>query len=289
MSNYFTFGFVRPPINNLTQNICLTLLIEFEKYQGTGNDFIMVDHRDASFISHDDEALISFMCDRRFGIGADGLILLEKSEISDFSMVYFNSDGRKSSMCGNGGRCISHFAWRKGLFTTEALFEAIDGLHKTEIVDNGKTVRLMMSDLSRFEQPSTDVYLLNTGSPHYVEFMDAMPEEVKTRGAIIRYSPAYAREGINVNFVTAPSSKDPINVCTYERGVEDETLSCGTGVTASALAYGIKKGLFGAQEIEVQTKGGKLTVSYVHTGDNSFTDIWLCGPAMQVFSGSIVV
>lgn len=262
--------------------------INFDKYQGTGNDFIIIDQRDVHFIGHDRQKLIERLCDRRFGIGADGLILLENARNSDFRMVYFNSDGKQSSMCGNGGRCIVHFAWSRGICSNKAAFEAIDGIHEAEIAESGKLIRLQMSDVADVKLLEDAVMVMNTGSPHYVSFVDQMPGSIRAAGAEVRYSAPYAEVGINVNFVKMDPLLPYIDVCTYERGVEDETFSCGTGVTASALALSIKNGLFGPQTVEVNTKGGKLSVSFDRQA-NGFRQIWLSGPAIHVFSGMINV
>jgi len=256
--------------------------ISFSKYQGTGNDFVIIDHRQP-FIKHTDTALIQKLCDRKFGIGADGLILLEEELGFHFRMVYFNADGRESSMCGNGGRCIVAFAQQLGLITDFASFIAIDGPHEAKITSD--RVELKMNAVEVVEQTKND-YVLNTGSPHYVQFIPSKTEiDVVAAGRAIRQSPRYEKEGINVNFVERLSSG--INVQTYERGVEDETLSCGTGVTAAAIAYTIDQQLTGVIEIPVETKGGTLAVKLER--EQHFTDIWLCGPATFVFAGEIEV
>ncbi len=259
--------------------------LTFEKYQGTGNDFILIDHRDASVIKHADRALIAQLCDRRFGIGADGLILLEKSTLADFRMVYFNSDGRQSTMCGNGGRCLVQFAYSKGIFDHSTTFEAMDGLHQGEVTIAG-LVRLEMIDVQHIAQIDNVTFEVNTGSPHFVRFGN-IPTDIKSAGAAIRYNERYQHEGINVNFVHP--SPTCIEVATYERGVEDETYSCGTGVTAAALAFSAMQAQFGQIEQAIQTKGGTLTVRAQHHQDGSFTNIWLEGPAVKVFEGKIEV
>lgn len=258
--------------------------LRFEKYQGTGNDFVMIDQRLETFIAHDNQKLIAHLCDRRFGIGADGLILLENSEAYDFKMVYFNADGRQSSMCGNGGRCIVHFAWKLGAFIDKTIFEAIDGLHAAHMVDE-QTVSLQMSDVQSVKSVEEGVFVMNTGSPHYVSFMDKLPEDVKTAGASIRYSDTYAAEGINVNFVV--KTAEGLEVATYERGVEDETYSCGTGVTACALANQLLT-KNDENHINILTKGGHLSVSFKNE-NGSFKDVWLTGPASFVFAGNIEI
>lgn len=256
----------------------------FEKYQGTGNDFIMIDQRATKYIDHDDQQFIAHLCDRRFGIGADGLILLENSIHNDFKMVYFNADGRQSTMCGNGGRCIVKFAHHLNIFNTEAVFDAIDGEHKA-LINEDKTISLQMIDVNDVQILDPKTYELNTGSPHYVAFCDQMPENIKSAGSTIRYSPKYNQQGINVNFVK--NIPDGLEISTYERGVEDETFSCGTGVTAAALANAIRSNIYGRIEYPLKTKGGQLKVSFFRNQDSSFTDVWLIGPAERTFGGRI--
>lgn len=260
--------------------------ILFHKYQGTGNDFIMIDHRNRNIIDQDNTKLISFLCDRRFGIGADGLILLENSDKHDFRMVYFNADGRQSSMCGNGGRCLIKFAHHMGIFENHTTFEAFDGLHEGKI-NNDSTISLLMSDVDKIKNKDKNTYELSTGSPHYVTFCDAIPKDIKTNGAKIRFSDEYALDGINVNFVQL--NENSIYVATYERGVEDETYSCGTGVTAAALSYAVQYHLNGEHIIDVKTKGGPLSVSFIRNDESVFSNIWLTGPAISVFTGSIEI
>ncbi len=255
----------------------------FYKYQGTGNDFIMVDNRDLK-ISKNDTKLINTLCDRKFGIGADGLILLQYSEDhkDDFKMVYFNADGNESSMCGNGGRCLVAFAKFLGIIQNNARFTAIDGVHEATITDG--MVSLKMQDV---DQVSTneDFLFLNTGSPHHVIFSkDIANKDVKKEGSEIRYSERYADAGTNVNFAEI-TSEDSLKVRTYERGVEDETLSCGTGVTAVALAA-FESGRTSSEQVSLKTPGGNLKVSF-KKAENGYTDIWLSGPAVQVFKGEI--
>jgi diaminopimelate epimerase len=249
--------------------------LKFYKYQGTGNDFIMIDNRDLGFTPN--QELIEELCDRQFGIGADGLILLQNDPQYHFNMRYFNADGGESSMCGNGGRCIVAFAHFLGVFTDQCQFTAPDGLHDAQMI--GDKVKLKMIDVAEILNHADD-YILNTGSPHYVRFIDQLEDvDVFTQGAAIRYSDIFP-DGINVNFVQAMRGNE-IFVRTYERGVEDETLSCGTGVTASSLCYMLKEEL---NEVDVMVLGGVLKVSANRQG-NTFNNIWLQGPAVQVFSG----
>ena len=254
--------------------------MNFYKYQGTGNDFIMIDNRDLSF-PKDNTELIKKMCDRRFGIGGDGLILLENHPSLDFQMIYYNSDGREGTMCGNGGRSIVAFAHFLNVFQGKCSFHAIDGLHEAEIKDN--IVKLKMIDVADIKNIGED-FELNTGSPHFVRYVDDVEQlNVYTEGQKIRYSTNYKSEGINVNFISKISEKE-IFVRTYERGVEDETYSCGTGVTASCLTFMTQQNI---SEVKVKTLGGNLKV-YAQRCENGigFENIWLEGPAEQVFHGT---
>lgn len=258
--------------------------LNFYKYQGTGNDFILVDNRDRSFTLTEEQ--IAFLCHRRFGIGADGLMLLELEPGFDFKMVYFNSDGKQSSMCGNGGRCITAFAHFLGLTAKKCRFIAIDGPHEATILDNGK-VSLKMADVKDVEA-SDDFYYLNTGSPHYVKTVNDIEHfDVVGEGKKIRYNDRFAAEGTNVNFIE--KKDDAIFVRTYERGVEDETYSCGTGVTAAALVAGLEGMLDTKNSCRIRTLGGELEVKFEKVLDRNFYNIWLQGPAVQVFQGSITL
>ncbi|WP_033962296.1 diaminopimelate epimerase [Psychroserpens jangbogonensis] len=255
--------------------------LTFYKYQGTGNDFVMIDNRQQVFDKTDTKQ-IAFLCDRRFGIGADGLILLENHDVADFRMVYYNADGNESSMCGNGGRCIAAFAKYLGIVEDSATFEAIDGMHEATI-DNA-IVSLKMQDVSDIENHNSHVFL-DTGSPHHVQLESQLDQlDIKVKGSEIRYGSPYNEAGSNVNFVNK-NSDDNFSVRTYERGVEDETLSCGTGVTAVALAMHYI-GETEKNTITLQTQGGLLKVSFQKT-DNGYKNIWLIGPATQVFKGEI--
>lgn len=255
------------------------MTVKFYKYQGTGNDFIMIDNRDKTV--HLKRAAIEKLCDRRFGIGADGLILLEQAKGYDFKMVYYNSDGRESSMCGNGGRCLIRFAHELGLIKKQCKFIAIDGEHEGEILRNG-IVSLKMQDVKQIKTPGAAT-VMNTGSPHYVAFVtDVQQINIVDEARKIRYSKTYTKEGINVNFVQLKSATE-IFVRTYERGVEDETLSCGTGVVAACLATAMQS-TTPLKKIKVQTKGGKLEVKFTPV-KNGFENIYLTGPAQKVFKG----
>jgi len=252
--------------------------MEFYKYQGTGNDFVMVDNRGLDFPKNTD--YIERLCDRKFGVGADGLILLEYDDTTDFRMVYYNSDGRESTMCGNGGRCLVAFAHFLQIFDRKCTFMAIDGLHEAEINDG--IVKLKMIDVASIENDAEDA-VLNTGSPHYVKVVTQLEDyDVHSNGNKIRNSATYAAEGINVNFVEIISEKE-IFVRTYERGVEHETLSCGTGVTASALSFMKDKDI---NAVDVKVLGGRLKV-YADKKGEGFINVWLEGPTQQVFKGII--
>jgi len=254
--------------------------IKFYKYQGSGNDFIIIDNREKAGDKLTTKQ-INKMCDRHFGIGADGLMLLNEKEGFDFEMIYFNADGNLGSMCGNGGRCIVQFASNMGIKKNEYIFSAIDGAHKAK-VDLDRQVSLQMKDVQGVEF-SLDHYVLNTGSPHYVKFVTGIEDlDVVSEGRKIRNSKQFAKEGINVNFIETIDD-DHIFVRTYERGVEDETLSCGTGVTASALIAAHNEN--GFNRVEVKSKGGNLSVEFDKISDTKFTNIWLSGPATFVFSG----
>lgn len=251
----------------------------FYKYQGTGNDFVMIDNRESVYTPTAERN--KFLCDRKFGIGADGLICLQPSENYDFEMLYFNSDGNESTMCGNGGRCLVAFAKQLGIITNKAIFNAIDGLHEATI-DENNWVELKMTNVASVENNNTH-FVLNTGSPHYIKFVEDVAQvDVYQAGKAIRYNERFKTEGINVNFVAV--NENGIDVVTYERGVEGETLSCGTGVTAAAIAYSfIKKDI---SDVPIKTKGGNLAVKFSKTA-NGFENIWLCGPATYVFEGKV--
>ena len=255
--------------------------INFSKYQGTGNDFIIIDNRDKSVSLTEEQ--INHLCNRKFGIGADGLMLLQEEEGYDFEMIYYNADGKLGSMCGNGGRCLTQFAFDCGIKKHHYKFIASDGEHKASFADNG-WVNLKMKDVDEIINLHGE-YILNTGSPHYVKVVDDLDAtDVFKIGREIRYSKDFEQDGINVNFVEQ-TGEDSIYVRTYERGVEDETLSCGTGVTASALVFYHNEN--GFNRIEVKTIGGNLAVEFDKVGDQKFQNIWLCGAATFVFKGDI--
>ncbi|RSK38310.1 diaminopimelate epimerase [Mangrovimonas spongiae] len=255
------------------------MAVEFYKYQGTGNDFVMIDNRQLQFDKNNTK-LVAQLCDRRFGIGADGLILLENHDTADFKMVYYNSDGNPSTMCGNGGRCLVAFAKFLGMIENSTTFEAVDGLHHARIEND--VVKLQMQDVTKIEA-NNDFVFLDTGSPHHVTCVNDVADfNVKQEGAKIRYSDLYGKAGSNVNFVSKISD-DTFRLRTYERGVEDETLSCGTGATAVALAMNY----IGETEknlITLNVEGGQVQVTF-NKVDNGYDNVWLIGPAKQVFKG----
>jgi diaminopimelate epimerase len=254
----------------------------FYKYQGTGNDFVMIDNRKQTFDKNDTKR-IAFLCDRRFGIGADGLILLENHDTLDFKMVYYNADGNESSMCGNGGRCLVAFAKQLGVIDNECSFEAIDGLHHASI--KGGIVKLQMLDVDSVEKYENHIFL-NTGSPHHVQFEPEIEDfDIKTKGSKIRYGAPYNKTGSNVNFVKQLTDSD-FRVRTYERGVEDETLSCGTGVTAVAIAMHYI-GKTEKNQVTLKVEGGELRVTF-DFNEGSYSNVWLIGPANFVFKGELI-
>ncbi len=258
----------------------LNMLLTFYKYQGTGNDFVMIDNRSNSF-PKENTKLVAKLCDRRFGIGADGLILLENDKAVDFKMVYYNSDGNQGSMCGNGGRCLVAFAKYLGIINKEASFNAVDGFHSA-IIEND-IVELKMNNVSEI-WIKPNAYFLDTGSPHHVQLVEELKDfDVHKEGAKLRYG-LYGEKGSNINFVE-PLGEDSFAVRTYERGVENETLSCGTGVTAVAIAMH-KANKVKSEAVDIETKGGKLQVRFL-AGVNGYSKVSLIGSALQVFKGEV--
>lgn len=254
--------------------------LHFYKYQGTGNDFVMIDNR-TLFFPKNDTALVRHLCDRKFGIGADGLILLEHDEATDFRMVYYNADGNQSTMCGNGGRCLVAFAHHLGIVGREVRFMAVDGLHLATI--NGEEVSLEMTDVRTVEN-FEGYSFLDTGSPHHVQLCERLEQlDVHKEGARLRYG-KYGEKGSNINFVEKLGDAH-YAVRTYERGVEGETLSCGTGVTAVALAM-YDRGETDRSTVKLRTQGGELKVSFIRN-EEGYHKITLQGPAVNVFEGTI--
>jgi len=259
--------------------------IKFYKYQGTGNDFVMIDNRHLFFPKNNTQ-LIAHICNRRFGIGGDGLILLENDNLSDFKMIYYNADGNESSMCGNGGRCIVAFAKQLGLIQKETTFNAVDGLHFATI-NASNEVALQMISVNNIKIDE-DYTFLNTGSPHHVQMVDELETfNVYEEGNKIRYSALYANGGSNVNFVNQVN-QNTFRLRTYERGVEDETLSCGTGATAVAIAM-FATGKTIENHIKLMVEGGELNVTFEKKGDNEYENVFLIGPATFVFEGEVIV
>ena len=255
--------------------------MQFYKYHGTGNDFILIDNRDGKIKLTTEQ--VAHLCHRRFGIGADGLMLLEEAPGYDFKMVYYNSDGGESTMCGNGGRCMTAFAKELSIITTSALFVAIDGEHTATIHQDG-LISLHMKDVDSMEIHE-GYTILNTGSPHYVKWVeDVVHADVYGEGNAIRNQDEFQPKGINVNFVHA-IAPNKLLVRTYERGVEDETYSCGTGVVASAIAA--TKDTTGIFATKIETPGGELEVTFTKHAPHSAVTVVLTGPAALVFKGDI--
>jgi diaminopimelate epimerase len=258
--------------------------ISFSKYQGTGNDFVMLDNLNGQYDSLTIPQ-IQLICDRRFGVGSDGLIKINSHNSSDFEVEYFNSDGSKS-FCGNGARCSVAFAETLGVNVSDTSFLGIDGLHKAS--KNQDVISLEMGDVSEITKIEND-FVIYTGSPHYIRFIDAINDlDIVQFGKKVRYSEEFKNEGINVNLVEIVNANNLI-VNTYERGVEDETLSCGTGVTACVLAFAYQTQLLGEHKVSVKVKGGILSVFFNQETLGKFTTIHLIGPGQFVFSGEINV
>lgn len=255
--------------------------INFSKYQGAGNDFVLIDNR-SGFFARNSYDLVHSLCDRRFGIGADGLMLLQNNKNFDFEMVYYNANGREASMCGNGGRCIVAFARDLGIIHDKTAFLAVDGEHQAFIEDN--QVDLGMADVSSIQRDG-EAYVLDTGSPHYVRWVEDLKNyNVYEMGRTIRNNDTYKEAGINVNFVEQEAMGYFLR--TFERGVEDETLACGTGATAAAMAIALQQGLEGTQEIPIRALGGQLYIRFDKEAQR-FTNVHLKGPAQFVFEGVI--
>ncbi len=257
--------------------------INFFKYHGTGNDFIIIDNRNGIFKPDDQEDTIQSLCQRKFNIGADGLMLLENSEHGDFEMKYFNSDGKESTMCGNGGRCMVAFAETLGIIREKITFLAIDGMHEAILEKN--LINLKMQNVSKITNNET-FYTLNTGSPHYVAFYENIDDiDIDKEGRRIRNSKQFIQEGINVNFVKL-LSENHIYVRTYERGVETETMSCGTGAVASSIVTAFHN-QSNNNHFFIETLGGNLEVTFKTAKNNHYDDVWLKGPTTFVFKGEI--
>ncbi len=259
------------------------MTIQFDKYQGAGNDFVILDNRSGNYTELS-PVQIALLCDRHKGIGADGLILIHADSKSDFYMQYFNSDGNESTLCGNGGRCAVAFAYEKEIIKNSTTFSAVDGLH-TAIYTSPLKVKLEMNDVAEFYQSGTAI-ITNTGSPHYVQLVEDVDSiDVQKEGAAVRYSDAFKPGGLNVNFVQKEDTTH-YKIRTYERGVEGETLACGTGTVAAALAMHYTKVSAEGTELHFKALGGNLTVTFEKTAGR-YHSIFLIGPAAFVFSGSI--
>lgn len=255
--------------------------LHFHKYQGTGNDFVVIDNRDNHFDRKNNQ-LVAQLCDRRFGVGADGLMLLQNHPNYDFEMVYFNADGFEGSMCGNGGRCLVQFAHDLGVISKSTTFIAVDGEHEA-FLENG-LVHLKMIPVTEIENNAEFDYM-NTGSPHYVTYVENLEGfDVYGEGKKVRYNDRFNKIGTNVNFVQEIGDNS-LRVRTYERGVEDETLSCGTGVTACALSASLKGY---TSPIQLKVEGGQLAVSFEKTA-TGYDNIFLIGPAVKVFDGEFLI
>jgi len=260
------------------------LKIDFVKYHGAGNDFVIIDClREEYKALHLSLSQIKKICDRHFGVGADGLMLLKEDADTDFLMDYYNSDGRRSSMCGNGARCIVDYAQKCGYAEEKVVFIAPDGLH--EASKEGDLINLKMGDVKSVELTEKNHYFLDTGSPHYVVFEEDIEHlDLIKEAHQIRYNNRFAKDGTNVNMVELDGSK--LKLRTYERGVENETLACGTGVVASVLALAEKSKIQTKGTQEVSARGGELSVSY-ERGSEGYHNIWLKGPTKEVFTGSL--
>lgn len=258
------------------------MLLQFFKYQGTGNDFVILDNREGTIQLSKEQ--VALLCDRHFGIGSDGLMLLNKHESYDFEMVYYNADGAQGTMCGNGGRCLTKFAFDKGIQASTYKFTASDGEHHAVIDENG-WIQLKMIDVQDVSHVQ-EATVLNTGSPHYIKLVSGLSNyDVFTEGKKIRYNETYKKIGINVNFVEW--NENELFVRTYERGVENETFSCGTGVTAAAIAMSAET--IGHQETKIRTLGGNLLIKFNKVDTQNYNNVWLCGPASFVFEGQITI
>lgn len=256
--------------------------IPFSKYHGAGNDFVLIDNRNNVFTPSEER--VKQLCHRQFGIGADGLMLLESDASTDFRMRYFNSDGGEATMCGNGGRCIVLFAKQLGIIKTKTLFTGVDGVHEAIFVDN--EISLKMKNVDEVETDD-DYYLIDTGSPHFVKFVENVDSvNVATEGKIIRNSYNIRGNGVNANFVQI--TPEGLKIRTFERGVEAETLACGTGAVAAAIAATHWLDLDDLT-LKVFALGGTLHVSFERATDDKFSNIWLTGPVVHVFNGEIVI
>jgi diaminopimelate epimerase len=259
--------------------------LRFFKYHGAGNDFVIVDERE--HITELTEKQIAHVCNRRFGVGADGFMRLQNSDDFDFKMLYYNADGKESTMCGNGGRCMIAFANHLGLIDQSTYFEAVDGEHEGQVIEYGieSVVRLKMLTVGKVDINADQIFL-DTGSPHHIEIVeDVKNTDVDKDGKFWRHHNQYAEiGGCNANFVEILDA-DHLYVRTFERGVEAETFSCGTGVTAAAISLHAL-GKVNGEKIQIDTLGGKLQVEFSHN-DSAYEHIHLQGPAAFVYQGII--
>ena len=257
--------------------------IDFFKYEGTGNDFVIIDNRELTF-QKNNKTLIKNICDRKKGVGADGLILLENHNVLDFSMIYFNADGSESGFCGNGSRCITHLANDLNLIKENAVFNAIDGVHKSRIINGNISVKMNdipISNIFRYND-SFDTTFIDTGSPHLIRKYDNINSiDIVKEATLLKRKYYEYTKGLNFNFCEISGSKCKLR--TYERGVENETLSCGTGAVASAI-FLKDSGLIDSEKIEVVMKGGTLLVDFKNK-ENTYSKIWLSGAVNMVFKG----
>ena len=254
-------------------------VINFTKYQGAGNDFVIVDARKQQF-ELPSKQQIEHICSRRFGVGADGFMIVESHTSADFMMRYWNADGGESTMCGNGGRCIAHFAHHLGIGNQSLLFMAIDGEHTAQILDEN-IVRLKMCDTNSPEKISDTKYFINTGSPHYVEIVANVDSLNLNKIA----KPIREELNCNVNFIEI-NEDGTLKIRTFERGVEDETYACGTGAAAAAIvAYAAN---ITTNKTTLHAVGGILNVEF-NDNKGEFNEIYLTGPATEVFTGSITI
>lgn len=257
--------------------------LPFVKYHGTGNDFILIEDSDGRWEYYLNRESIAQLCHRHTGIGADGLMLLQRTGGYDFRMVYYNSDGGESTFCGNGSRCLVAFAHELGWVGEEAWFVASDGDHEARVIRPDQ-ISVHMRSIAKIHPHGPGV-VLDSGSPHYVTWVADLDDmDLVAEAHRIRYAPEFQQEGVNVNFIE--EHPEGLRIRTYERGVEGETLSCGTGVTAAAIAWAQRFSDEGNDSQKVMTRGGDLTVEW-ERGHYGFRHIWLTGPAKKVFQGAV--
>jgi len=278
--------------------------IHFTKMSGTGNDFILIDNRDQSIRKNEMAELASRICRRRFSAGADGLILIEDSEQADFRWQFYNADGSEAEMCGNGARCAARYANTNGIAPAKMSFETIAGLIEAQMAGQNVKIRLtppsdiVLSRSVEVEGTEKEIHTINTGVPHAVHFVDRDHDTpVREWGRQIRHHKLFEPAGTNVNFVQMP--EDELYVRTYERGVEDETLACGTGAVASALIAALHGHV--TSPVKVRTTGGEVLIIHFSLLDTStaqdgpeglrheqrIADVFLEGPASFIYDGQL--